>query len=572
MHAKRPHALWIFAFGASLTCAVAGTSGCDGSSETPGPTGSGGNPVGTGGGAVQGGATGTGGSSGGAIATAGGSSAGGTSTGGSTANTGGSGAGGSATGGSQTSSGGTATGGGATGGTGTGGSQTSSGGTATGGSATGGLATGGQSSATGGQGTGGLSRGPTPPTSTANFPFPQNRQAPNCIYPSAYDNADVQAVYSAWKADLVTTQGVGSNCTNCRRVIRPAEPGLQVNSTVSEGIAYGMLIAVYMNDQSLFDDLWRYEQAHTWTYTATMPPTSTATSLMNWYIASDGTVATTANGGTSGLGAATDADEDMAFALIMADRQWKGGQGSLAKTYLAYAQQLLSDMWKYEIYNNQLPKNGSNWGNNNCLNISYFAPAFYRVFASVSGESRWSSGVVPYVYQVISQSLNAANGNQTSGLVPAFSTSTGGVDQCGTQGESTQPHTYQYDSCRTPFRIGLDACWNSSSDAISYVAKTSGFFAPKGATGIVDGYQLDGTPNPQYPGGTYNGLSAAFIGPAGVGAMHTQTGQDYQSFVDDVYAHIMQNNMWTGGQYYDESWTMLTMLMLTGNFLDYTKY
>jgi hypothetical protein len=30
--------------------------------------------------------------------------------------------------------------------------------------------------------------------------------------------------------------------------------------------------------------------------------------------------------------------------------------------------------------------------------------------------------------------------------------------------------------------------------------------------------------------------------------------------------------MWCGGQYYDESWTMITMLMLTGNFLDYTTY
>ena len=34
---------------------------------------------------------------------------------------------------------------------------------------------------------------------------------------------------------------------------------------MSEGIAYGMLIAVYMgtkDDQMLFDDLWRYSQAH----------------------------------------------------------------------------------------------------------------------------------------------------------------------------------------------------------------------------------------------------------------------------------------------------------------------
>jgi len=481
--------------------------------------------------------------------------------------------GGNSTGGTKSTTAGTASSGGSTltgGSVATGGRNNSGGsGIATGGAAIGGQATGG--TGTGGLATGGASRGPTPATSSANFPFPQNRQATNCIYPTGYTNEDVQAVYTAWKAALVSSQGVGSTCTGCRRVIRPAEPGLQANSTVSEGIAYGMLIAVYMNDQSLFDDLWRYEQAHAWTSTGVGVP-SAATSLMNWYIASDGTVATQSNGGMSGAGAATDADEDMAFALIMADRQWKGGQGSLSKTYLAYAQQLLKDIWTYEIANYQLPKNGGGWGSDSCLNISYFAPAYYRVFSSVSGESRWLSNVVPYVYKVISQSLNSTNGNQDNGLVPAFSTSTGGTDQCGAQGQSTQAHNYQYDSCRTPFRIGQDACFNDSTDAIGYVAKTSSFFAPKGAASIVDGYQLNGTPSAQYSGGTYNGLSAAFIGPAGVGAMRKQSGQNYQSFVDGVYNLLCQNNQWCGGQYYDESWTMMTLLMMTGNFLDYTKY
>ena len=32
------------------------------------------------------------------------------------------------------------------------------------------------------------------------------------------------------------------------------------NDTVSEGIGYGMLIGVYMNDQPMFDKLWAYAQ------------------------------------------------------------------------------------------------------------------------------------------------------------------------------------------------------------------------------------------------------------------------------------------------------------------------
>ncbi len=532
------------ATGGTSGATMGGSTGAGGTSNKGGGTGLGG--AGTGG---------TSGIAGNVLTSTGGASVGGTTV--------------KATGGAS-SPGGAATTGGKSGSGGS--SVVGVGGGATGGVATGGAATGG--AATGGAATGGASHVPTPPTSTANYPFPQNRQSANCVYPTAYSNTDVQTVYDAWKSALVTNQGVGSTCTTCRRVIRPAEPGLQVNSTVSEGIGYGMLIAVYMNDQSLFDDLWRYEQAHTWTYTAPYPQTGTAaTSLMNWYIASDGSVASTTNGGQSGSGAATDADEDMAFALIMADKQWKGGQGSLSKTYLAYAQQMVKDIWTYEIdQTNSIPKNGGGWGGIDCLNISYFAPAYYRLFASVGSQTGWNT-VVTNVYKVISQSLNATNGNQTNGLVPAFSTSTGAADKCGSTGGSTQAHTYQYDACRTPFRVGIDACWNESTDAIGYVAKTSSFFGSQGgASKIVDGYQLNGTPNPQYPGGPYNGLSAAFIGPAGVGAMHAQSGQNYQSFIDDVYGLVRKNNAWCGGQYYDESWTMMSMLMMSGNFLDYTKY
>jgi endo-1,4-beta-D-glucanase Y len=425
--------------------------------------------------------------------------------------------------------------------------------------ATGGTGAGGTGMA--GTGTGGmgpmLSRGPTPPSPTSKFPFPQNRQSQHCTYPIAYDNEDVKAVYTAWKNDLVTSDGAGG----FRRVKRPAEPGLNVNSTVSEGIAYGLLIAVYMDDQPLFDDLWKYSLAHTWTYQGPGGGENVQTILMNWYILEDGNVASQANGGTDGWGAATDADEDMAWALIQADKQW-GGQGSLSKSYYDYAKQMLGDIWRFEIDQGRLPKNGSGWGGDSNLNISYFAPSYYRVFASVSGEGRWGKEVVDYIYQVIGNNLNESNGNQTNGLVPAWSNSSGGpADGSG------QVFHYQYDACRTPFRIGIDACGSHDQRAVDYVGKTSSFFAPKGAAGIVDGYELNGTPKPEFPD-SHSGLSAAFIGPAAVGAMSSATNQ---AFLDEAWSLLKQNNLWCGGQYYDESWTMLSMLMLSGNFLDYTS-
>jgi endo-1,4-beta-D-glucanase Y len=472
------------------------------------------------------------------------------------------------TGGTASSSGGTsALGGGGAAGSHAGTAATAGkAGSGTGGGASGAGGTSSTAGGTGGMGAAGgmppmLMRGPTPPSATSKFPFPQNRQNSACIYPVAYDNEDVKKVYAAWKADLVTSDGAGGNL----RVKRPAEPGLQQNSTVSEGIGYGMLIAVYMDDQSLFDGLWKYEQAHTWQACPMGGGGCTGTALMNWYIAADGNTASQNSVGQDGNGAATDADEDMAFALVMADKQW-GGQGSLSKSYLDSAKQLLGDIWKYEIDNNRLPKNGSSWGGDDDLNISYFAPAYYRVFAKVSGEQRWGKDVVDYVYTVINNNLTDSNGNKNNGLVPAFSKSDGSPAN-PPQGQSLA-FNYQYDSCRTPFRIGLDACWANEPRAKDYVAKTSSFFGALGASKIVDGYELNGSPKPQFPD-KFGGLSAAFIGPAGVGAMSSPANQ---SFVEDVWGLLKQNNMWCGGQYYDESWTMLSMLMLSGNFIDYTAY
>src|SRR5205823_2164632 len=133
-----------------------------------------------------------------------------------------------------------------------------------------------------------------------------------------------------------------------------------------EGIGYGMLIAVYMDDQALFDDLWRYEQQFL----------DARTGLMNWYIKADGS-----GPATGGNGPATDADEDMAFALLMADKQW-GGKGALSKNYIDLAKAQIGAVWANEVFDYKYMKPGS-WGDSSTINLSYFAPAYYRLFAKV---------------------------------------------------------------------------------------------------------------------------------------------------------------------------------------------
>jgi endo-1,4-beta-D-glucanase Y len=353
-------------------------------------------------------------------------------------------------------------------------------------------------------------------------------------------NDDVVAAYNKWKQAVVTADGA-----SCYLRIKKPDSGSVLGVTVSEGIGYGMILSVFMGDQFLFDNLWKYEQDHL-----------DSQGLMNWEIGPDGKV--TAGGG----GAATDGDEDMAFALVMADRQW-GGKGSLDDTYLNTAKTLIDLIWNWEVDHTrgEMPKAGDQWGNVDVTNPSYFAPAYYRIFGQVTGKTADWNKVVDASYSIIEKSLNATSGNQNNGLVPAWCNSSG----TPVEAYSGAPLYFQNDSTRTPFRIGQDYCFFGAAQAKAYLSKISDFYVSVGVSNIVDGYNLDGTP---HPGNSGTGIQAAsFVGPAGVGAM---SDAKYQQFVDDAYAKVATLQLAAGTIYYQSSWTALSLLMMTGNLIDLT--
>jgi endo-1,4-beta-D-glucanase Y len=276
--------------------------------------------------------------------------------------------------------------------------------------------------------------------------------------------------------------------------------------------------------------------------------------LMHWEVDPSGNVI--------GTGAALDGDEDMGWALVMADRQWGGG-GSLDGTYLSHAVDLIDAMWDHEIDHSrgEMPLPGDAWGGADITNISYFAPAYYRVFAEVTDNPGWLDAVARS-YEIIALSLNEAQGNADNGLVPAW------CDSSGTPVEafSGAPTHFQNDSTRTPFRVGQDYCYYGEPRALEYMQKITSFYTSVGVDQIVDGYDLDGTPHPDFSTG---GLQpASFVGPAGVGAMYSA---DNQAFVDEAYSAVATGELTAGTIYYQKSWTALSLLMMTGNFTELPK-
>jgi endo-1,4-beta-D-glucanase Y len=443
-----------------------------------------------------------------------------------TVGTGGAGPGSGGNAGSTTGTGGTA---------GSGGNASGSGGNASGGGAAAGTSgarggTGGATAGTGGASSGG-SGGTAGSTPAVVIPG-----AGNCVPPAGANPADAAAAYAKWKADLLTSDGAGGFL----RPRRPNSSGAVVNSTVSEGVAYGMLLAVYADDQPTFDKLWQYSQLHLGT-----------NKLMDWYIGPSGELL--------GSGGASDADEDMAFALIVADQRW-GGKGSLTTNYIDLAKTQIGRIWQYEVDHtrNELMKPGDQGFDGSVINISYFAPAYYKVFGRVTGQTTNWNNAAKTSYDVIEKTLTTANGNASNGLVPAWSTPAGmPMAPPGTG----MPTYHQLDSCRTPFRVAADYCWNGEPRALAYLQKITSFYAGVGAANIVDGYDLNGNPHPTNV--TSGGARAAsFNGPAGVGAM--ATGATYATLRNEAYTGVATLTQLAGSTYYQESWTGLSLQMMTG--------
>jgi len=365
------------------------------------------------------------------------------------------------------------------------------------------------------------------------FPFPQNKVSGTCTLTTAAGAAGAaQTAYMSWKNSFVTSNGAGA--AGNLRVQRPSNQ----QDTVSEGIGYGMLGAVYMNDQPTFDSLWKYGQSH-----------FNARGLMSWHI--------TADGSTLDAGSASDGDVDMAWALIMASDQWS------SPTYLAAAGNMIRAMRQNSIGPDGLLKPGDNWGGTALTNPSYFSPAYFRVFAVVTGDLLWSRDILDKNYLVLSKVTG------TDGLVPDWSNDDGVVNMGflvpatgapgGSSSDDKDNSHYRYDAARTPWRIAMDWCFNKEPRAQAYLMKVGGFFSPMASNigNIGDGYSLNGSVSS-------NNHNMAFIGPIGVAGM-----AGFPALVDAAFSYGVTNQ---GDQnYFPSSLRMISMLMMSGNFLDYTK-
>lgn len=233
---------------------------------------------------------------------------------------------------------------------------------------------------------------------------------------------------------------------------------------VSEGVGYGLILAMYCNDQIHFDALLEGADATMWNG-----------AYYDWRVNTDNQ--------RVAYGGATDAEQDIAAMLIMAHRRedWIDGYGYADRALL-----ILDHLWTNGIQDGIL-RPGYDWGGYDLVNPGYFAPAWYRMFHEFDTRRRDWMSVVDRSYDILERSPG-----YDKGLVPDWMTAYGGeARNLGYNAYGDGRYMYK-DAIRALWRIGTDLEWNGDERARQYIENARRFLTDAGGMSAANFYQMDG--------------------------------------------------------------------------------
>ncbi len=234
------------------------------------------------------------------------------------------------------------------------------------------------------------------------------------------------------------------------RVSDPTRGGV----TTSEGQSYALLRAVWMDDRASFDTVWRWTAAHL-------------------QVRGDGLFASLwGGGGVQDHNSATDADSDIALALLFAARRF----GS--PSYRTAALEVLRGMWQHDVsaVGGMNVVSAGNWASTQqspgpVVNPSYFAPYAYRVFARADGTHPWLS-LVDSSYTLLDRCTAATlDGKASAGLPPNWCAISRTTGQIVSFAQIAGADNYGYDAFRVMWRVAVDALWNNEPRAHEYLGR-----------------------------------------------------------------------------------------------------
>lgn len=258
----------------------------------------------------------------------------------------------------------------------------------------------------------------------------------------------LQKSWEKYKSTFITSDGA----------VRRLDQG---NDVVSEGVAYAMLRAVLMNDQSTFDRVYAWTESH---MSRTLNP-DLKDNLLAWKYTDK----------VADWGAASDADLDYALALAFASKKWSAPGISNLPGYTQKSLAVQQDILHLETgkAGGKLHLQPGTWNMFTApviVNPSYISPAHYKVFNQMKADSRWNE-LLDTGYDVLHKSSQEISGVRGVGL-PANWVSV--KDDGSVVKADNFDINYTYDAFRTSFRVALDYMWFGDARAKQYLLASGG--------------------------------------------------------------------------------------------------
>lgn len=318
------------------------------------------------------------------------------------------------------------------------------------------------------------------------------------------------------------------------------------NDVRTEGMSYGMMIAVQLDKQEEFNRLWK------WARTYMYQMEGAYKGYFSWHNMPDGTVID--------ANPASDGETWYVTALFLAANRWGNGEGifdyateanSILHTMLHKSEEggIGTSMFHEETHMVVfVPRLGPMHG---FTDPSYHTPHFYELWA------RWADADNDYWTEAaqISRDYWHTTAHPETGLMPDYSEFTGEPKISGDYGEF-----FYADAWRCAMNVALDYAWFAADEwQVEQSNRLLRFFYGLGIDSYNSKFTIDGQPaDPQHRATGLIAMNAV----AALAADDPIAGEFVKAFWDTPL---------TTGQYryYDGLLYMLALLQLSGNFQVY---
>lgn len=310
----------------------------------------------------------------------------------------------------------------------------------------------------------------------------------------------------------------------------------------TEGMSYGMMIAVQLDRRTEFDRIWKWAKTHM--YHARGPRAG----YFAWHCRYDGTKISP--------GSASDGEEWFAMALLFASHRWGNGGGIF--NYGAEAQALLRamlhkpvidrvtaifDRTRHQVVFAPTP-DGSK-----LTNPSYHLPAFYELWA------RWSADAPDRAFWAeaarTSRQFFRRAAHPETGLMPDYAH----FDGRPHAGYGAEKADFRFDAWRTLANVGLDFVWFGVDPWQVEQSTRVLRFLQRHAPRIPNQFALNGRPLSQ-------DTSTGLIAMAAVAALAAPP-DDGRATVERLWGLPVPAGKW---RYYNGLLYLLAWLQVSGRF------